>query len=345
MEEDLGLMVHKKAVLLTSGAVQVSPSFRAPFPLSRSTAGPGAGSTAVVLSFDRFRVKKAITTGEAEFRLVGEGPSYTLMRNEEMFLQDVRIVPTLAHAPEQAFFNLETRCIYHCRFCTSPVIDERLRKGLEPDKVVEMVRDLSRRQDLRAVAFTAAVSEDPQTTVEKLAYVIARVREMLPDMTIGVEPYIDRPEQIEQLKRAGADEIKLNLETYDADIFQKVCGELDLGNILRHIEHAVEVFGRGKVTSNIIVGMGESDDNVLEGVEALARRGCIATLRPLRLNALNRGPMTAALGPLEEVTPERLLRLAGEHRRILEEHGLTTLMLHSMCHECGCCDIVPFRDL
>jgi len=345
VEEDRELIVRKKAILLTSGPVQVPPRFRSPFPLSRSTAGPGAGSTSLVLSFGRFRVKKAITTEPSEFRLVGDGPTYVLMRGEEMFLENVSIQPTIAHAPEQAFFNLDTQCIYHCRFCTSPALERKLTKGLDPDKVVAMVRGLSQREDLRAVAFTAAVVKDPQSTVDKLAYVISRVRELLPDIPIGVEPYIDTLEQIDQLKKAGADEIKLNIETFDREIFQKVCGELDLDHILEAITYAVEVFGRGKVTSNIIVGMGETDANVLQGVEELARRGCIATLRPLRLNDLNRRPMTEALGTLEELTPDRLLRLAREHRRILESYGLTSLTLHTMCHECGCCDIVPFRDL
>jgi biotin synthase-related radical SAM superfamily protein len=181
--------------------------------------------------------------------------------------------------------------------------------------------------------------------VDKLAYVISKVREKLPDIPIGVEPYIDRLEQIEQLKRAGADEIKLNIETFDRGIFEKVCGEQDLDRIMGAIAYSVEVFGRGKVTSNIIVGMGESDQNVLDGVEALARMGCVATLRPLRLNELNRGPMTEALGELEPISPQRMLELAAGHRRILERHGLTSLTLHTMCHECGCCDIVPFRDI
>ena len=345
MEEDREMIVRKKAILLTSGPIQVSPQFRPPFPPSRSTAGPGAGSSSLVLSFGRFRVKKAITTEPCEFLLVGDGPMYVLMRGEETFLDDVRILPTIAHAPEQAFFNLDTQCIYHCRFCTSPALEKKLTKGLDPDKVVAMVRGLSQREDLRAVAFTAAVVKDPQSTVDKLAYVISKVREFLPDIPIGVEPYIDTWEQIDQLKKAGADEIKLNIETFDREIFQKVCGELDLDHILETITYAVRVFGRGKVTSNIIVGMGETDANILQGVQELASRGCVATLRPLRLNDLNRRPMAEALGTMEELTPERLLRLAREHRRILENNGLTSLTLHTMCHECGCCDIVPFRDI
>jgi lipoate synthase len=345
VEEDRELIAKKKVILLTGGAVRVSPDFRPPFPISRSTAGPGAGSSSIVLAFAGTRVKKAITTDAAEFSLVGAGPRYALMQGGEVLVDGVEIMPTVAHAPEQAFFNLDTRCIYHCRFCTSPALDQRLTKGLDPDKVVTMVLRAAERRDMKAVALTSAVVKDPQSTVDQLAYVISKVREKLPDIPIGVEPYIDRPEQVDQLKEAGADEIKLNIETFDREIFEKVCGEQDLDRILGMIAYAVKVFGRGKVTSNIIVGMGESDANVLDGVERLASMGCIATLRPLRLNDINRGPMTEALGRLEPLTPERLLSLARQHRAILERHGLSSYTLHTMCHECGCCDIVPFRDL
>jgi hypothetical protein len=345
VETDRRLTAEKKAILLSGGPLQVPPDFRSPFPVSRSTAGPGAGSTGIVLSFGHTRVKKAISAEPGEFKLVGKGPPYAIHRNGVPFLEDVEIRPTLAHAPEQAFYNLDTECIYNCKFCTSPRLDRRITKGLDPDKVVSLILQAAERPEMKAVALTSAVVRDPQSTVDRLAHVIARVREKLPTMPIGVEPYIDSLEQVDQLKRAGADEIKLNIETYDRELFQKVCGEQDFDWILTVIEHAGKVFGRGKVTSNIIVGMGESDQNVLDGVEALARLGCVATLRPLRLNDLNRGPMTEAVGTLEPLSPERLLRLAEGHKAILERFGLTSLTLHTMCHECKCCDIVPFRDL
>jgi biotin synthase-related radical SAM superfamily protein len=107
----------------------------------------------------------------------------------------------------------------------------------------------------------------------------------------------------------------------------------------------VKVFGKGKVSSNIIIGMGESDRNVIEGVERLAEMGVLATLRPLRLNDLNRREMEAALGHLEPVSEERLVRLALEQKRILEENGLSTLTFDTMCSACTCCDLVPFRDV
>ena len=344
MEADR-LTARKKAILLTGGAIKVPADFHPPFPLSRSTAGPGAGSSSMVFCFGGTRVKKTISREEGEFELVRDGERYSIMHKGETLVDDVAFQPTMHHAPQQAFFNLSTECIYSCKFCTSPRLDKRITKSLDADRIVEMAQAAYRRGGLKAVALTSAVVSTPQETVDRMVDVVRRVRAALPDVAIGVEPYVDRLEQIDALRDAGADEIKLNIETYDRDIFSKVCGELDLDWILEAISHAVRVFGRGKVTSNIIFGMGESDENVLEGVEALAKRGCIAVLRPLRLNDMNRHPMEEALGPLPPSGPDRLLRLAEEHKRILQENGLDTREVKSMCPECGCCDIVPFRDI
>jgi len=344
MEED-GLTARRKAALLTGGAVRVPQDFRPPFPLSRSTAGPGAGATSLVLCFEGTRVKKAITQEGGDFELVRRGDRYAVLRGNEVLIDEVTLQPTLHHAPEQAFFNLSSACIYSCKFCTSPRLDPRITKALDADRIVRMVLEAEKGGNLKAVALTSAVETSPQSTVDRMAEVVRRVREALPNVPIGVEPYVDRKEQIDQLKAAGADEIKLNIETFDRDIFAKVCGEQDFDWIFEAIEHAVKVFGRGKVTSNIIFGMGESDQCVLDGVRALAERGAVAVLRPLRLNDLNRAAMEAAVGKLEPLTPERVLRLAEGHRRILEEHGLDARELRTMCQACGCCDIVPFRDV
>jgi biotin synthase-related radical SAM superfamily protein len=337
----------KKAILITGGAVKVPHDLELPFRLSRSTAGPGAGTLALVLSFQGLRVKKAISRDQGEFELTRKDGKFALTRNGEPFLDSVEIQPTLYHSPEQAFFNIETSCIYDCKFCVSKKLDPRIVKCLDPEKIVEMIINASRRHDFKAVALTSAVVGSPSETVEKMAYIVSRVREQLdPEIPIGVEPYVDSYEQIEMLKAAGADEIKINIETFDRDIFKKVCNKLEFDTIIRMIRYAVRIFGTGKVCSNIIVGLGETDENVLEGVEHLAKLGCVATIRPLKINDLNRNELEEALGyPLRPVSPERLVRLASEQKMILELYQLSTLSFKTMCHACTCCDIVPFRDL
>ena len=346
MEEDLSIWARKKAILLARGPVKVAPELKLPVRLSRSTAGPGAGTTGIALTFHGHRVKKAIVREGGDFELVETEGHFALLKDGEPFLESVEVTPVLFHSPEQAFFNIETECIYDCKFCSSRRLEKKVTKNLTPDKIVQMIVDASTRPDFKAVALTSAVVKDPGTTVGKMVYIVKRVREALgSSIPIGVEPYVDDLEQIDLLKEAGADEIKLNMETWDQAIFRKVCGELDQEWILKALEHSVKVFGRGKVNSNIIVGMGESDQSVLEGVERLAKMGVVATLRPLRVNELNRKDMEMALGELEPVSEERLLRLAREQKRILTENGLSTLTFDTMCNACTCCDIVPFKDI
>ncbi len=334
-----------KAELLAGGHVRLPEGFRLPFPASRSTAGPGAGSTSVVFSFGGTRAKKAVSRDPGEFELVSRDGGLSIDRGGETFIRSVTLVPTLMHAPYQAFVNIESSCIYDCKFCNSPRLPRDATKDLTDDRILEMILDASGKEGFQSVAFTSAVAHSPSMTVRRMAGLVSRVRTELPEVPIGVEPYTTRPDEIDMLKDAGADEIKLNIETFDRDIFEKVCGDLDLDHILHAVNHAGEVFGRNKVCSNIIFGLGETDDNVLEGATVLANMGAVATLRALRRDEMNMAALEQALGRLEEVTADRMLRLATEEKTILERHGLSTLRFRTMCHACLSCDIVPFWDV
>lgn len=334
-----------KAELLAGGAVRIPREFRLPFLPSRSTAGPGAGLTSVVFSFGGTRAKKAISRDKGEFELVRDGDRLSIRRNDKLTIKDVTLIPTLLHAPYQAFVNIESRCIYDCKFCNTPRLLPNATKNLSDDKIVQMILEASKKEDFESVAFTSAVFESPTGTVERMAGLVQRVRELLPRTPIGVEPFATRPDEIDLLKDAGADEIKINIETFDRDIFDKVCAKMDFDLILHAINHSCEVFGRNKVCSNIIFGLGETDENVLEGVKVLANMGAVATLRALRRNEHNISELEKVLGRLEPATPERMLQLARDQKKILRRHHLTPLAFRTMCHACLSCDIVPFWDV
>jgi len=337
--------VERKAILICGGDVKVDRDFRPPFRLSRSTAGPGAGSSSVVLSFNGLRVKKSISRQEGEFELVGGPESYSLLRNGKPFIEKVELQPVLYHSPEQAFFNLGQACIFDCLFCTSRKLSKDVVKDLDLDQIVEMIIEADRKGGMKAVAFTSAVVNSIQDTVDRMVYVVRKVREALPDIPIGIEPYVGSFEDIDRLHEAGANEIKINIESFDPRIVRIACPKLELPRQMEFLRYAVQVFGRGKVTSNIIIGLGETDRNVLEGVTTLASMGVVPTIRALKINPTNRPVLEAALGKLEPVTPERLLHLNQEAKLILLANGLSTMSYHTMCHECRCCDIVPFKDL
>ena len=336
---------RKKAELLAGGVVRIPKDFRLPFPPSKSTAGPGAGSVSIVFAFGNTRAKKPISRESGEFDLQEDAGRFAITRGGTTFIKDVQLVPTLLHAPYQAFVNLDNACVMNCKFCASPRLGQHGTKGLTDEKIIAMIMEATKNPGFESVAFTSAVAESPAMTVERMARLVKEVRDLLPKVPIGVEPYATRPDHVNMLREAGADEIKLNIESFDRDIFEKICPNRDYDTILHMINHAGEVFGKNRVCSNIIFGLGESDENILEGTKVLANMGGVATLRALRRNDYNLEDLESVLGPLEPVTADRMLSLAREQKKILQEYGLSTLAFRTMCHTCLSCDIVPFWDV
>jgi biotin synthase-related radical SAM superfamily protein len=140
--------------------------------------------------------------------------------------------------------------------------------------------------------------------------------------------------------------MKINIEAWPAELFSKVCPNRDRDKTLAALEKSVEVFGRGKVTSNIIIGLGEKDSDMIEGLNALSRIGVIPNIRGIRLSSGNQNKLETALGAIpERVSAERMLDLAGKHKKILETNNLDAVKFDTMCFSCRCCDIVPMIDV
>ena len=203
-----------KAELLAGGPVRLPESFRLPFKPSRSTAGPGAGSPEVVFSFEGTRAKKEVTRDRADFELVEMAGVLSIMRLGKPFIHQVELLPTLRHAPFQAFINIDNRCVFDCAFCSSTKLERDLSKHLTDDGIVEMIMEASRDETFESVALTSGVSGSPAETVHRIVRIVRRVRSELPETPIGVEPYVTEPRQVDAIKQVGADEIKINMVTF-----------------------------------------------------------------------------------------------------------------------------------
>ena len=339
MEKDL----IRKAEFILGGEVLLPKDYRPPFRLSRSTAGPGAGGSSMVFAFNGMRVKKTVSYDNGDFELHVNGTRLDIFRNGELFLENVKVQPVIFHSPCHAFFNLDQNCMFRCIYCASPLLGRDITKNLTDEKIVEMVKTVE--SETNEIALTSGVVGSVQDTVERMASCVKALRNAFPNKTIGVEPYVDRKEQIDLLKASGADEIKLNRECARPDIFSVACPDLDYDGTLEMLRYAVSVFDKGRVASNIIYGLGESDDDVIKEMERLASMGVIPGLRALKISSKNKENLTRSLGELTPVSKERMILLAKEQKRILLKYGSTTETFKTMCFECQCCDIVPFKDL
>ena len=335
MEEDL---ILSKAELVSGGAVRLPKDYRPPVIFSRSTAGPGAGNRSLVFSFNGMRVKKNISD-DGEFLFDPE--SGTISKDGRVVAEDVSVIPAEFHCPEQAFFNLEQRCMFDCLFCSSPLLERDATKGLDAEKIASMIRGSN--ETIDSIALTSGVRDSIETTVKRMVECVSRLHKEFPELPIGVEPYVNKTEQIDKFYEAGASEIKINLETATDELFKLFCPSLDRYNIFDMLVHSVDVFGKGKVSSNIIIGLGETDDDVQQIVERLCSMGVVPTIRGLRVGRLTSDILSR--NGASQPSPQRMIGITKMVKEILTEYDLDTRTFETMCLRCTCCDIVPFIDL
>ncbi len=335
-----GEIVKKKAELISNGKIYIPTDVIIPFPFASSSAGPSAGNLSLSLKFGASRVKLTKSRQEeSPFSLKKENGKFVILKNDLHF-SNVEIIPTILHAPEQAFINITNKCIYSCKFCASPKL--KTKKEYSLNKWIKLIQSVSKREDFHSIAITTGIAESVSKSIDDVIFIVKALRKKLEDTPIGVEVYTEDVEDLKRLREAGCDELKLNIQSFDREIFKKICPEWDYYKTLKIIKSSREIFD--KVASNIIIGLGESDENVVEGIETLAAFGVLATIRKIRVNKYNRLPLIEAVGELPEVNAQRLVMLAKKQKEIFERYGLDTRVFDSMCHRCGCCDLVPGLD-
>ena len=322
-----------KAELLALGKIDVEPSLL-PRP-SRSTAGPGTGLRSIFFKSGGHRVRLEITPG-SPLKMIQKDGEVVILRDNKELVRGV-IDPVVAHCPEQTYITISEQCTYDCKFCSVPKFQGKI-KTLE--QVLEIVENAHKDGKLKTIAFTSGVAATPENEIERVVKYVQAVKKY--NVPVGVAVY-PATGSSQRLKDAGVTEVKYNVETMDREIFERVCTGRkghSLDFILDSLRDAVKVFGKNRVSSNIIIGLGETDECVRKGVEYLAKAGVIAVLRPITISPYRKGEISAA-----RPTAERLLKLTKMTRKILKKYDLHVEISQTMCLACTGCDLTPGRDL
>ena len=319
-----------KAELIAVGAVDVDKSLLGR--ITVPTAGPGAGNTAFFFSSGGHRVRLAVNEG-SPLRAVMEGDDLVILKGGKEFARG-KLEDELVHCPGQAYITLSEKCVYDCKFCPVPKLDGKV-KSL--DEVLDLIEKANSTGNMTAISITSGIAETAEKEVDRAAMVVEAVRKY--DVPIGVSVY-PTSDSSRRLKEAGAVEVKYNVETMDREVYERVCVGQSLDFILESLLDAVDIFGRNRVYSNIIIGLGESDETVESAIEELATMGVIPILRAGGMHPLRVGEVE-----VERPTRDRILKLTKVLRRILDEHGLRADVSQTMCLPCTGCDINPHLDL
>lgn len=121
--------------------------------------------------------------------------------------------------------------------------------------------------------------------LEVLSHLIALVNAIhqRTNAPISVSYQPDSSESIASIARAGAQRISIALDAATEDIFEKVKGSSVGGPYcwqkqFELLENAVSLFGKGMVSTHLIVGLGETEEEIVATIQKCVDKGVLPAL-------------------------------------------------------------------
>ncbi len=230
----------------------------------------------------------------------------------------------------------ETRC----RFCT---IEESLRSGATtqvkfPEQLAEVAEAAVRLDGVQQMVMTTGTSNGPDRGSKHLARCVEAVRERVPGLPIQVqiEPPLDLS-WIGRLKTAGAEAIGIHVESLDEAVRARWTPGKATMPLARYDEawrEAVRVFGRNRVSTYILVGLGEDPDELVAGAERLIEMGVYPFVVPYRPLA---GSLAHDVDDVAAPDPVTLMNITMRVGAALELAGMRGADQGAGCAACGAC--------
>jgi biotin synthase-related radical SAM superfamily protein len=321
--------LETKALLVSVGSVQLADTHEGG---RQSTAGPSAGGQSIFFQSGSRLVRLSVLES-SPLHLISRGDGVALIKDGREVARG-RLVMPLLHCPDQAYITVSERCIFDCKFCAVP----KLMGGIKTaETVLRMVEEAAKTGQLRAISLTSGVEVSPQAEAKKVAGIVRDLKRFDVPVGVSISPF---PGVNQILREAGADEVKYNLECVDPDLFARVCPGISYLEIMDALEEAVGIFGKNRVFTNIIVGLGESDDILHRSIDELTGMGVIPVLRAVFAHPLRAGEVR-----MDRPSAQRLLELARYLKKALERNGLDGGEALTGCYRCTGCDLAPGVDL
>jgi biotin synthase len=173
--------------------------------------------------------------------------------------------------------HTEKGCVGNCTFCPqareSPSSKSRLSRVLWPTYPSGAVLDaLGRASELELMRI--CIQAVNYTGYFEDVHVLLRGIAAVTDTPVSLDTCPLTVEQMRKLKEAGLDRIGIPLDGATPGLFDRVKGAevrgpFSWGDHMEALRDAVGVFGRGRVMSNLIIGIGETEEEAAKFIQEL----------------------------------------------------------------------------
>ncbi|MFX0075168.1 MAG: radical SAM protein [Candidatus Hermodarchaeota archaeon] len=249
----------------------------------------------------------------------------------------------LVHGIDCLSSTIYQRCVYQgcgegCKFCG---IELSLESGatIEEKNAVQMSEVIAAAKEegrCNHMTLTSGTDETTDKGAKRYIELLKGIKKNYPKLPLHVqiEP-LDDLTYISELKNAGADTIGIHLEILDQDIRNTITpgkSRISYDMFTKNWKYALEVFGKNQVSSYVLTGFGETQEDFVEGVEKLVSLGVIPYITPVR--------SIPGVKDLPATTPSSMIDIYSQAAKLMKKYGVNPLKSKAGCVRCGGCSAI-----
>lgn len=223
-----------------------------------------------------------------------------------------------------------------CQFCS---IDQSLKSGRtlirkRPEQLAEVAKAAVELDGVQQMVITTGTPNTPDRGAEIL---YDSVKAICAEVKLPIQVQCEPPDDFawfQKLKDAGAVSIGMHLEAVSDRVRHKIMpgkAEVSLDTYFAAFKAAVEVFGRGQVSTYILAGLGDTENEIIEMTAKLTEMGVypfVVPFVPIQGTALEHHSKP------EQAFMQALYPKIGEQ---LRQNGLHSENTKAGCAKCGAC--------
>lgn len=172
-----------------------------------------------------------------------------------------------------------------CNFCglTSVDVGKMIRRP--PKQIAHMVQIALAENPYYEINLSGGTCESPDKSIEYITDICRQIKSVCKSVPISVEcvPPSDF-DYLSQLKDSGATAIIMNIEVYNSELRKEICpgkGDISVDYYFKALSFAVDLFGKGNVSSVLIAGIQPKVD-IIEAAKKLINLNIIPTIIPFK---------------------------------------------------------------
>ncbi|WP_428561410.1 MAG: MSMEG_0568 family radical SAM protein [Solidesulfovibrio sp. DCME] len=230
-----------------------------------------------------------------------------------------------------------------CRFCAigASLDQDATIHTKTPEQLAEVARAAQALDGVTHVTLTAGTTpcpDDGALSLGRCAEAIATATGL--PVEIQFEPLRD-PGLYARLRGMGVTDVGIHVESFDPAVRRRMTpgkAVIGLEAYFEAFAAAVAVFGRNKVSTYVILGLGEDEALTLDGCRRAAALGVYPVVVPLR------PLLDSCLAEANPVDPAYLGRMYRRIGTLLRQAGLSAEASTAGCVRCRACSLLQFTE-